>query len=118
MYELFTNTILSMNYCQQELNFKEQRVFLKILLISFISLEIHQLLLNLNIILGVETRRAAKNRASSVEIIAPNAIFEQTRERERRITKCFSCIFITFLVCFTPWALVSEFDPMPPSDKV
>jgi len=66
---------------------------------------------------GVETRRAAKNRASSVEIIAPNAIFEQTRERERRITKCFSCIFITFLVCFTPWALVSEFDPMPPSDK-
>ena len=42
---------------------------------------------------------------------------EQTKQRERRITKCFTYIFIAFLVCFTPWALITTFDPMPPSSK-
>ena len=61
------------------------------------------------------TLRAAKHRASSLEMIGQCSQEQQIRDREKRITKMFSYIFLTFLLCFTPWAIISEVDPMPPS---
>ena len=63
----------------------------------------------------METRKASVNRASSLEISGPHSILHQTSEREERLSKCFTYIFVTFAVCFTPWAILTTVDPIPPS---
>ena len=74
-----------------------------------------QYIIGLMLILGAKTRLAAKNRATSFEVIGPHSMIEQTKERERRITRTFSWLFVSFLVCFMPWAVVTSVDPIPPS---
>ena len=61
------------------------------------------------------TRKAAKNRASLLEVNGPHTIAAQTKERERSLTLTFSVIYVTFLTCFLPWALLTVADPLPPS---
>ena len=61
------------------------------------------------------TRKAAKNRASLLEVNGPHTIAAQTKERERSLTITFSLIYVTFLLCFLPWAVLTVLDPLPPS---
>ena len=61
------------------------------------------------------TRKAARNRASLLEVNGPHTIAAQTKERERSLTVTFSLIYITFLLCFLPWGLLTVLDPIPPS---
>ena len=64
---------------------------------------------------GKNTRKAAKNRASSLELNGPYSIAVQTKERERSLTLTFALIYLTFLICFLPWAVLTVLDPIPPS---
>ena len=64
---------------------------------------------------GKNTRKAAKNRASSLEVNGPYSIAAQTKERERSLTLTFALIYLTFLICFLPWGVLTVLDPIPPS---
>lgn len=61
------------------------------------------------------TRKAARNRASLLEVNGPHSIAAQTKERERSLTITFSLLYVTFLVCFLPWGVLTVVDPIPPS---
>ena len=50
-----------------------------------------------------------------MEVNGPHTIAAQTKERERSLTITFSLIYVTFLLCFLPWAVLTVLDPLPPS---
>ena len=50
-----------------------------------------------------------------MEVNGPHSIAAQTKERERSLTLTFALIYLTFLICFLPWGLLTVLDPIPPS---
>ena len=50
-----------------------------------------------------------------MEVNGPYSIAAQTKERERSLTLTFALIYLTFLICFLPWGVLTVLDPIPPS---
>ena len=50
-----------------------------------------------------------------MEVNGPHSIAAQTKERERSLTLTFALIYLTFLICFLPWGVLTVLDPIPPS---
>ena len=50
-----------------------------------------------------------------MEVNGPYSIAAQTKEIERSLTLTFALIYLTFLICFLPWGVLTVLDPIPPS---